>query len=168
MNTATTTAVRPGTRPKGGDLLYSFDGNFTDIVPIGPVANGFRLDGHFAGPVTTGDLTGAQVTGVDYFRIRHDGAGVVRGHEIVRAGESVIAVELHGLLLPPEGLDAPRPGDIVQPGFAWPEQSYTIHVSAQFETADSELDYLNTTVVAHTGTVNFATGQLHIDAHVVG
>jgi hypothetical protein len=167
MNTATTTAVRPGTRPKGGDLLYSFDGSFTDIVPIGPVHDGFRMNGHFAGPVTAGELTGAQVTGVDYFLVRHDGAGVVRAHEIVRAGESVIAVELHGLLLPPADVDTPRPDDIVRPDFAWPEQPYTIHVSAQFETADPDLDYLNTTVVAHTGTVNFTTGQLHIDARVV-
>ena len=30
-------------------LLYSFDGQFGEIIPIGPVANGFRLDGHFGG-----------------------------------------------------------------------------------------------------------------------
>lgn len=168
MSTALHAATRPAPRPKGGDLLYSIDGAFSQIVPIGPVADGFRLDGHFGGPITAGDLTGAQMTGVDYFRIRHDGLGVVRAHEIVVAGDRVVSVELNGYLLPPQGSEAPLPGDIGQPGFSWPEEPYTIHASATFETAAPDLAYLNETVVAHSGTVNFTSGLLHIDAHVIG
>lgn len=167
MNTATDTAVRPATRPQHGELLYTFEGSFNDIVPVGPVADGFRMNGHFGGPITAGDLTGAQVDGVDYFLLRNDGAGVVRGHEVVRHGDRVVTVELNGLLLPPEGIEAPLPEDVVRPGFAWPEEAYTIHVSARFETADPALAHLNTTVVAHTGTVNFTTGRLHVDARVI-
>jgi hypothetical protein len=159
----TTTA----TRPLQGELLYRFDGMFSDIVPIGPVTDGFRLDGHFGGSITAGELAGAQLTGVDYFRIDHDGLGIVRAHEIVSDGERVVAVELHGILRPPVGVAAPRPSDIVQPGFAWPTEPYTIHVSARFETAAADLAHLNHTVVAHTGTVNFTTGELHVDAVVV-
>jgi hypothetical protein len=162
------TALRARPLHKGGDLLYSLDGAFSEIIAIGLVADGFRLNGHFGGPVTAGDLTGAQVTGVDYFRIRHDGLGVVRAHEVVTAAEGVIAVELNGFLRPPEGVEAPLPTNILQPGFTWPEQPYTIHVSATFETAAADLDYLNETVVAHSGTVNFTTGRLHIDARVIG
>jgi hypothetical protein len=154
-------------RPLTGELLYSFDGEFRQIVPIGPVADGFRLDGHFGGTLTAGDLAGAELTGVDYFRIGHDGIGIVRAHEIVTDGERTVAVELHGILRPPAGVAAPRPDDIVQPGFAWPVEPYTIHVSARFETAAPDLAYLNHTVVAHTGTVSFTTGRLHVDAHVV-
>ena len=166
-----TTAIDPATHAAdhgAGMLLYRLDGQFDEIIPIGPVPDGFRMDGHFGGTVTDGDLVGAEMTGVDYFRIRHDGIGVVRAHEVVTAGERTIAVELEGLLLPPEGVDAPRPSDIVQPGFAWPDAPYTIHVSARFETAAPDLEHLNRTVVAHTGTVDFTTGQLHIDAHIVG
>ena len=39
MNNAPHTA----TRPLNGELLYQFDGQFSDIVPIGPVADGFRI-----------------------------------------------------------------------------------------------------------------------------
>jgi hypothetical protein len=154
-------------RPLTGEVLYRFDGEFHEIVPIGPVADGFRLDGHFGGTITDGDLTGAQLTGVDYFRIDHDGLGIVRAHEIVRDGERTVSVELHGILRPPTGTAAPRPADIVQPGFAWPAEPYTIHVTARFETAAPDLTHLNHTVVAHTGSVNFATGSLHVDAHVI-
>lgn len=153
---------RPASR-----LLYSFDGQFSDIVPVGPVADGFRLDGYFGGTLTAGDLSGARLVGVDYFRIRHDAVGIVTAHEIVTHGDDTVAVELHGLLVPPRGRPAPRPSDIVQPGFLWPDEPYTIHVSATFETASPALVHLNTTVVAHTGTVNFTTGELHVDAHVI-
>jgi hypothetical protein len=163
----TTTIERSPNDRRDGELLYSFDGQFTEIIPIGPVADGFRLDGHFAGTLTAGELAGAELTGVDYFRIDHDGLGIVRAHEIVTHGERTVAVELHGILRPPPGIDPPRPDGIVQPGFAWPEQPYTIHVMARFETAAPDLADLNRTVVAHSGTVNFTTGRLHVDARVV-
>lgn len=150
-----------------GRLLYSFDGGFERIVPIGPVPDGFRLDGHFSGALTAGELAGAKLTGVDFFRIRSDGVGVVTAQEIVDLGAVTIGVELHGFLLPPAGIEAPRPDDIVQPGFTWPDEPYTIHVSATFQTAAPDLDELNATVVAHTGTVDFARGLLHVDAHVI-
>jgi hypothetical protein len=163
----TSTLNAPIARPLSGDLLYRFDGHFSEIVPIGPVADGFRLDGHFGGTITAGDLAGARLTGVDYFRIDQGGLGIVRAHEVVTDGERTVAVELHGILRPPAGVEPPLPADIVRPGFTWPAEPYTIHVSARFETAARDLLHLNQTVVAHTGTVNFTTGELHVDAHVI-
>ena len=163
MNNAPHTA----TRPLNGELLYQFDGQFSDIVPIGPVADGFRMNGHFGGTITSGELVGAELTGIDYFRIDHSGIGIVRAHEVITDGLRTVAVELDGILRPPAGCDAPVPSDIVRPGFAWPTEPYTIHVTARFETAAPDLEHLNATVVAHTGTVDFATGRLHVDAHVV-
>jgi hypothetical protein len=150
------------------DLLYAIDGQFDDIVLIGPVNEGFRMNGHFGGTVTHGELAGAKMTGVDYFLLRHDGVGVVRAHEVITHQDRVIAVQLHGLLLPPQGITAPRPEDMTKPGFAWPAAPYSIHVSASFETAAPALAHLNRTVVAHSGTVNFATGKLAIEARRIG
>lgn len=150
------------------ELLYGFDGQFTRIVPIGPVAEGFRLDGHFAGTLTAGELEGTQLEGVDYFRIRPDGVGVVTGREVLTTRDgTIIAAALTGLLVPPRGIEAPLPADIAAPGFDWPAVPYTIHVTASFETAGPTVSYLTATVVAHTGTVNFTTGQLHVDARVI-
>lgn len=151
-----------------GELLYRLDGQFSQIVVVGLVAEGFRLNGHFGGTLDTGPLAGATMTGVDYFLLRHDGVGVVRAQEVILLGDQVIAAELTGLLSPPRGLLAPRPTDIPRPDFAWPSAPYRIHVSARFETAAPELKWLNSTVVAHGGTVNFATGRLHVEARVLG
>ncbi len=148
--------------------VYRFEGHFTEIVPIGPVADGFRLDGHFGGKITLGELAGADLVGLDYFRIRHDGAGIVTAHEVVTLDDKVVAVELHGYLEPPAGVTAPTPADIVRPGFAWPTEPYTIHVAATFETAHPALAHLNTTIVAHSGTVNFADGSLVVEARKIG
>lgn len=150
------------------ELLYAIDGQFNDIVIIGPVAEGFRMNGHFGGTVNAGELTGAKMTGVDYFLLRHDGVGVVRAHEVMTMDDRVIAVELQGLLRPPRGVAAPKPADLTRAGFSWPAAPYTIHVSARFETAAHGLAHLNRTVVAHSGTVNFATGKLYIEARVIG
>jgi hypothetical protein len=150
------------------DLMYAIDGQFHDIVLIGPVNAGFRMNGHFGGTVTKGELAGAKMTGVDYFLLRHDGVGVVRAHEVITDEDRVIAVELHGLLLPPQAITAPRPADISQPDFAWPAAPYSIHVNASFETAAPALAHLNRTVVTHSGTVNFATGKIAIEARHVG
>lgn len=150
------------------DLVYAIDGQFHDIVIIGPVNEGFRMNGHFGGTVTEGELAGATMTGVDYFLLRHDGVGVVRAQEVITHEDRVIAVTLHGLLLPPQGVAAPRPADVTRPGFAWPAAPYSIHVSASFETAAPALAHLNRTLVAHSGTVNFATGKLAIEARQIG
>lgn len=163
-----TALARPLDPPRRGDLHYRIDGRVAEIIPIGPVADGFRLNTYVGGPVIAGELIGARMTLVDYCRIRHDGVSVVHAHGLVTVDDRVIAVRLQGLLLPPTGVDAPRPTDIVQPGFAWPQQPYTIHVSASLETAVPELTHLNTTVVAHTGTVHFATGHVRVDAHIIG
>lgn len=151
-----------------GKLLYTLDGQFSEIIVIGAVAEGFRLNGHFGGTLASGPLAGARMTGVDYFLLRHDGIGVVRAHELIYSGDHVVAAELTGVLRPPPGIAAPRPADITRPGFAWPAEPYTIHVSARFETASPELAWLNATVVAHGGWVNFATGALHVEARVIG
>ncbi|MDY6811458.1 MAG: DUF3237 family protein [Actinomycetota bacterium] len=147
---------------------YRFEGQFSTIVPIGPVADGFRLNGHFGGKITYGELAGADLVGLDYFRIRHDGTGIVTAHEVVTLDDKVVAVELHGYLEPPAGVAAPTPVDIVTPGFTWPTEPYTIHVAATFETAHPELAHLNTTIVAHTGAVNFADGTLVVEARRIG
>jgi hypothetical protein len=164
-----TTTLNPQHAPAPGyEVLYRFAGNFTDIVPVGPVADGFRLNGHFGGKLTDGELAGADLVGVDYFRIRNDGVGVVTAHEVVTLDDKVVTVELRGLLQPPADTDAPTATDIVQPGFTWPSAPYTIHVSATFETAHPDLAHLNQTVVAHTGTVNFAEGTLFVEARRIG
>lgn len=146
------------------DLVYRLDGRFTHIVPYGLVADGLRLDGHFAGPISVGDYAGADVTGVDYFRIRRDGVGVVDAHEVMTFGGATVAVKVDGYVLPPADVVLPSLEDMASPGFTWPDLDLAVEAFARFTTAAPELAELNRTVVGHTGTVNFATGTVVIEA----
>lgn len=151
--------------PNPNERLYRFEGRFTQIIPVGPTADGLRMDSHFGGTIVSGELAGATVTGVDYFRVRADGVGVVDGHEVVEHEGRTIAVRIRGLIVPPAGLPAPSPEQLADPNFSFPDVDFGIQVFATFETAAPELAHLNRTTVVHLGTVNMNTLELIIDAY---
>lgn len=149
------------------DLLYRFEGRFTEMIAVGPVPEGFRMHNSFAGAITAGELTGATVEGVDYFRVRSDGIGIVDGHELVTFHGDRIAVRITGYILPPPGIPQPSPEQLLDPDFAWPDAPFAIGVVATFETAAPELAHLNGTIVSHTGEANMARGTLLIEARPI-
>jgi hypothetical protein len=149
------------------DLLYRFEGRFTEMIPVGPVPGGFRMHNSFTGSITAGELTGATVDGVDYFRIRSDGVGIVDGRELVTFDGDRIAVRITGYILPPPGMPQPSPEQLLDPDFAWPDEPFTIGVTATFETAAPELAHLNGTIVSHTGEANMARGTLLVEARPI-
>ncbi|MGH3758211.1 DUF3237 family protein [Actinophytocola sp.] len=147
------------------DLYYRLDAKFTKLGPIGLTPDGIRMDNEFAGHIAEGVLTGATVTGVDYFRIRADGVGVVDGHEVLVHDGATVAVTITGYVLPPAGMPMPSPEVLLSPDFAWPDAPFTVEVFATFETGAPKLAELNRTTVVHTGRANMATGELTIYAH---
>lgn len=149
------------------DLVYRFEGKFSELIPIGPVVDGLRMQNHFGGKITYGELTGATVSGVDYFRVRADGVGVVDAHELVVADGSRIGVRVTGYVLPPEGAPAPSAEEMAAPGFAWPDVPLTIECFATFHTADPRLAHLNRLTVVHSGYANMAANELYVEAHKV-
>jgi hypothetical protein len=148
-----------------GSFLYRLEGRLHEIRMIGPVPDGVRMNSHFGGPVTAGEFVGGQVTGIDYFRVRFDGVGVIDGKETLTVEGQPVAVDLHGYILPPEGMPVPTKDQLTSPEFAWPDVPFTIEAFATFETAAPTLDFLNRTAVIHTGTVNMATGALIVNVH---
>lgn len=149
-------------------LMSHFEGRFDDIIVFGPVPEGIRMNGHCSGPITAGALAGGHLSGVDYFRIRSDGVGVVDAREVVRLGDRLVSVVVDGYVLPPAGMPQPSAEQMMTPEFSWPDAPFTVQASARFETAAPDLAHLNTTVVSHTGVINFATGELTIQARRVG
>jgi hypothetical protein len=159
----TTTTTTERTRPRTA-VFSRFEGRFTEIVPIGPVPDGVRMNGHFAGPITAGELAGGHLTGIDYFRIRSDGVGVVEAEEVVVLDGQTVAVTVNGYVLPPGGQPGPTLEQLSDPGFRWPDMPMAIAAFATFETAAPALAHLNRTIVAHTGWVNMGTGVLFVEA----
>lgn len=89
--------------------LYRFEAAFTELVPIGFVPEGLRLDAHYRGSVVDGDLTGAGVRGIDYLLFRPDGIGVLDVHGTVTTDRGCIAVRAGDYLLPPAEFELPPP-----------------------------------------------------------
>ena len=119
------------------DLLYRLEAQLTDILPIGLVPEGVRLDVHFDGRLTNGELAGARVRGIDYLLLRSDGVGVVDAREAVVADEGHIEIKAQGYLVPPDGLELPPPDVILAPGFSWPDVELPVQEFALLRTGVS-------------------------------
>ena len=146
------------------ELLYRFEGSLTGGTPIGLVTDGLRADNTFAGTIVQGELKGAHLDGIDYFRVRADGVGVVNAKEILTLDQHTIAVDVHGYVLPPEGLPTPSLEEMANPDFTWPDVPLVIEAFATFETVSPVFAHLNKVTVVHTGWVNMATGELGVNA----
>lgn len=149
------------------DLFYRLEGQMQDMVFIGPVTEGIRMNGHFAGRLTHGELAGATFTLVDYFRLRPDGVGVVDAREVVEFEGQRVSVTVTGYVLPPHGLPVPTLTELTAPGFAFPDVPFAIEAAATFQTGAPALSHLNRTVVGHTGSVNLGTGELVVEARLI-
>jgi hypothetical protein len=147
------------------DLFYVLEARFTKLGPIGLVTDGLRMDNEFAGRIRGGLLDGAALTGIDFFRIRTDGIGVVDAREMVERNGARVAVRVTGYVLPPAGMQMPSPEALTDPDFAWPDAPFSIEAFATFETAAPELAELNQVTAVHTGTANMASGELTVYAH---
>jgi hypothetical protein len=146
------------------DLLYRLEAQLTEIIPIGLVPEGVRLDVHFNGRLTHGQLAGARLRGIDYLLLRTDGIGVVDAREAVVADHGRIEVKAQGYLVPPEDIELPPPNAILAPGFTWPDVELPVQEFALMRTGVAEWQDLNTTIAAIEGSVNPGTGQLVLEA----
>ena len=148
------------------DFTYRMEATFTDVVSIGIVPEGLRIDAHYQGHVIEGPLAGGIVRGVDYLLIRSDGVSVLDArHTITTAAGRQIAVRGQGYgesdtpLPPAEALgNAPS---------AAPDATSHLTGVAFCQTAAPDLLWLNRTVLAFTGTANMGTRELHVIGRVM-
>ncbi len=147
------------------DLAYRFEADLTEVVPVGLVPEGIRLDAHFAGQVFGGPLSGASLRGIDYLLLRSDGVGVIDAYEIIStdSGQHVSA-HAQGYITPPPEVQLPPPEVILSPEFQWPDVPLPLHGFVLYRTGAEELAWMNRTALAFDGTVNVGTGKLNIEA----
>lgn len=152
----------------GVDLVYRFTADLTEVVPVGLVPEGIRLDAHFTGSIVEGLLHGAQVRGVDYLLLRSDGVGVINVYEVVTttAGEHV-SVHAQGYVVPPDGMSMPPPDVMLGPRFKWPDVPLPMHGFALCRTGAKRLSAFNRTALAFEGTANVGTRKLEVSARAV-
>jgi hypothetical protein len=148
--------------PMPGELVYEYTPRVTRIVEYGapaegvlmrtspPPEEGARLDLHLEGSVIAGRLQGT-VTGIDYLNVRADGRTElnVRGHITLEDGKRV-ALEAGGLAIPE--------GD---------SSVFQLREHVKLTSHHPELAWVNTTEVWARGTVDVATGEVHLRAYAV-
>ncbi len=163
MSTTVTTAVIP--RAGIGPLVYRFQGQLGELYPIGLFADGIRFHNHFEGRVVDKPFTGGRIFGLDQFRLRPDGVGVIVAPEVIDDGTTRVSLDVRGYLLPPAGAPAPPLEALLQPGFEFPDAEFRVTGSATIATADPAHAALNQTVAVIEGTVNMATGAMDVSAY---
>jgi hypothetical protein len=147
------------------DLVYRFEADFTEIVPVGLVPEGIRLDAHFSGRVVKGPLSRATVRGIDYLLLRSDGVGVLDAYAAISTEVAQhVSVHALGYITPPPEVQLPPPKVILSPEFRWPDVPLPLHGFALYRTGAEDLAWMNRTALAFEGTVNVGTGKLIIEA----
>ena len=104
------------------ELAYRLEATLTEVVPIGLIPEGIRLDAFFKGSITNGSLTGAALRGIDYLLLRADGVGVINVYEVISTSDGQhISVHAQGYSISPAGMQLPDPEVLLSPGFQWPD-----------------------------------------------
>jgi hypothetical protein len=147
------------------DRLYRFEAEFTSMIPIGPVADGLRIDVFFEGRVVEGFAAGATIRGIDYLRLRAHGVWIIDVRELIVRGSDVVEVQAGGYALPPAGFELPPPEIMSQPDFTWPDLGMALYGYATFRTAVPEWLELNRTVGIFSGVGNAGARTLEVEAH---
>ena len=143
---------------------YAFEARFTNIVPIGLTPVGLRVDLDYTGTITDGPLTGATISGADFFLLRPDGIGQVNVRERITRGDRVVAsLRFVGYVVPP--IPMPELPTLLSPDFEWPDIDLPMHGAAFFDATSEELPTATATVYgATTGAVNLAARTLRLAA----
>jgi hypothetical protein len=143
---------------------YAFEARFTNIVPIGLTPVGLRVDLDYTGTITDGPLTGATISGTDFFLLRPDGIGQVNVRERITRGDRVVAsLRFIGYVVPP--IPMPELPTLLSPDFEWPDIDLLMHGAAFFDATSEELPAATATVYgATTGAVNLAARTLRLAA----
>lgn len=148
------------------DRLYRLEARFTEWTAFGPVPEGLRLNAHFEGRVTDGELVGATVRGIDYVLLRPDGVGILDVRELLTLDGVTIDIHPAGYMVPPAGFSMPEPQRMLSPDFVWPDVELPLHGFATLRTAAPEWRWLNESVGLFIGAANPGAETLVIDAYL--
>jgi len=115
------------------------------------------------GTITDGPLTGATISGTDFFLLRPDGIGQVNVRERITRGDRVVAaLRFIGYVVPP--IPMPELPTLLSPDFEWPDIDLPMHGAAFFDATSEELPAATATVYgATTGAVNLAARTLRLE-----
>ena len=143
-----------------GEKIYEYDLDVTGVTDYGVSLDailsgkervppqGLRIDIAFAGRAS-GRLAG-RVRGVDYARMRADGRVDLDIRAIIETADG------RRIALSADGVAVLRAAEPIA----------DLSENVRLDTAGEDYAWVNTRQIWATGTVNFATGKIHIDAYM--
>jgi hypothetical protein len=134
-----------------GEKIYEYDLDVTDAILSGKEKlppQGVRMDVAFEGRAV-GRLVG-RVRGIDYLRMRADGRIDLDIRAILETDDG------RRIALSADGVGVPRAAEPVA----------DLSENVSLSTAAEDFAWVNTRQIWGSGTVIFATGKIHIDAHM--
>ena len=143
-----------------GEKIYEYDLDVTGVTDYGITLEavlsgqervppqGVRIDVAFEGRAI-GRLAG-RVRGIDHLRIRADGRIDLDIRAIIETDDG------HRIALSADGVAMPRAA----------EPAADLSENVSLSTAAEDYAWVNTRQIWGSGTVNFATGKVHIDAYM--
>lgn len=144
-------------------LAYRAESIVTEVVPVGRVRDGLRVDVWFEGTVVDGKLLGGEVQGIDYLLLRPDGVGVVDVREtVLLPGGATVSITATGYVAGADPLPADE--EVLDPDYAWPELELPVHGSAMARSGLPGLAWMNRTMLTFAGSYNLGTGTRRLAA----
>jgi hypothetical protein len=149
------------------ELLYRYEAELAEPVPVGPVPAGIRIDLEFRGALVGGTLAGGRGWGSEYLLQRSDGVGVIDARDTFEIPGGFLHAQAKGFVLPPEGLALPSIEEMSAPDFEPADMRLLIHGFALCQTGVPEFEHLNRALVKIDGWVNNATRELVFEGRTV-
>ena len=143
-----------------GEKIYEYDLDVTAVTDYGVTLQaivsgqarvppqGARIDVAFEGRAS-GRLAG-RVHGIDYLRMRADGRIDLDIRAVIETQDG------HRIALTADGVGVPRAA----------EPAADLRENVRLTTAAADYGWVNTRQVWGVGTVNFASGKIHVDAYM--
>jgi hypothetical protein len=143
-----------------GEKIYEYDLDVTKVTDYGVTLEdvlsgktsvpmqGVRIDIAFEGRAT-GRLAG-QLQGIDYLLIRADSRVDLNIHAIIETEEG------HRIALAANGVCLPHPGEPIA----------DLRENVELITASEDYAWVNTRQIWGVGTVDFASGKIHVEAYM--
>ena len=143
-----------------GERIYEYDLDITEVTDYGFTLEdvlsgktsvpmqGARIDVAFVGRAT-GRLAG-HLHGIDYLLIRADGRVDLNIHATIETEDG------HRIALAAVGVCLPRPAEPIA----------DLRENVELITASEDYAWVNTRQVWGVGTVNFASGKIHVEAYM--
>lgn len=143
-----------------GEKIYEYDLDVTAVTDYGVTLQailsgqarvppqGARIDVAFEGRAS-GRLAG-RVHGIDYLRMRADGRIDLDIRAVIETQDG------HRIALTADGVGVPRAAEPVA----------DLRENVRLTTAAADYGWVNTRQVWGVGTVNFASGKIHVDAYM--